>query len=248
MDVFFEIHKDLPREGPGDKASTLKALGMVQNLPAIPLILDMGCGPGLQTLTLAQNSVSKIIALDNHSPFLSQLRISAQTQGLSARIQPLIGSMFNPPFPQQQFDLIWCEGAIYIIGVEEGAKTWQALLKPGGSLAVTEISWIRPDPPAEVLAYWMAEYPGMRSVEQNLQTLQAANYHVSGSFILPSGSWWKDYYTPIETKLPGLRAKYRDDPQALGCIEATQKEIDIYRHYSDWYGYVFYVAQTPEDR
>ncbi len=53
MELFFEIHSGLPREGPGDDASTRKAFSMVPSLPASPLILDIGCGPGMQTLELS---------------------------------------------------------------------------------------------------------------------------------------------------------------------------------------------------
>ena len=84
----------------------------------------------------------------------------------------------------------------------------------------------------------------MRSVEQNLETLRAAGYREVGHFSLPPASWWSDYYTPIEARLPGLRKAYHNVPEALDALDATQKELEMYRKYSDWYGYVFYVAQT----
>jgi methylase of polypeptide subunit release factors len=54
-DIFFELHQNLPREGPGDAASTLKAFRLMKNLPAQPRILDVGCGPGMQTIELAKH-------------------------------------------------------------------------------------------------------------------------------------------------------------------------------------------------
>ncbi len=33
MSFFFEIHKDIPREGPGDNESTRKALSLLNDLP-----------------------------------------------------------------------------------------------------------------------------------------------------------------------------------------------------------------------
>ena len=42
MDLFFEIHQDLPREGPGDDRSTAQALSMLQELPDVPRVLDIG--------------------------------------------------------------------------------------------------------------------------------------------------------------------------------------------------------------
>lgn len=251
MDIFFEIHKDLPREGPGDSESTHRALSLLKNLPPKPLILDIGCGPGMQTLDLARFTNGKVLAVDNHPPFLDQLQKRAEAAALSARITTANQSMFALPFPEQSFDLLWSEGAIYIIGFEQGLRTWQPLLrrpspalgKPGGYLAVTEISWLKPNPPDEVYAYWTANYAGIRSIDENLKTIQAAGYQEIDHFTLPTSSWFTDYYNPIEARLPRLREKYRQDVEAITALNETQKEIDIFRKFSDWYGYVFYVMQ-----
>ena len=64
-EAFFELHRDLPREGPGDDASTLRALGMCTELPERPEILDIGCGPGMQTLALAGATDTHGGTLDN---------------------------------------------------------------------------------------------------------------------------------------------------------------------------------------
>lgn len=246
MDIFFDIHKDLPREGPGDSASTLRAFSLLKDLPPSPPILDIGCGPGMQTLDLARATDGKIIAVDTHQPFLDQLQQRAQAEGLAGRISMLNQSMFALEFEKQSFDLLWSEGAIYIIGFETGLRAWRPLIKPGGYVAVTEISWLKPNPPEEVYSYWTAEYPGMRGVAENLKSVRAAGYRVIDHFTLPPSSWWTDYYTPIEARLPGLREKYQGNAEAKEWLDATQKECDIYRKYSDWYGYVFYVMQVDD--
>jgi ubiquinone/menaquinone biosynthesis C-methylase UbiE len=244
MDIFFDIHKDLPREGPGDSNSTAQAFSLLKDLPPNPLILDIGCGPGMQTLNLAYLKNNRLLAVDNHQPFLTQLKHHAQTMAGQNQIILTNASMFDLPFPANSFDAIWAEGSIYIIGFEKGLLTWQALLKPGGYLAVTEISWLKPDPPQEVVSYWLAEYPGMRSIGENLKIIQTAGYHDIGHFTLPPSSWWTDYYTPIEKRIQALREKYRDNPKANDMLDATQKEIETYRKYSNWYGYVFYVMKV----
>ncbi len=122
--VFFEIHQNLPRQGPGDNKSTTKAYCTLRNLPQNPRILDVGCGPGMQTVQLAKLSNGQIEAVDNHQPFLDELRQNAEAQGISHKIKPTKGDMFNLNYPNNSFDLVWSEGAIYVIGFEKGLREW----------------------------------------------------------------------------------------------------------------------------
>jgi trans-aconitate methyltransferase len=85
MDLFFELHNELPREGPGDAASTRRAFALMSALPAQPRLLDIGCGPGQQTLELARISTATILALDTHQPFLDILARQASRAGLAER-------------------------------------------------------------------------------------------------------------------------------------------------------------------
>src|SRR3989344_277794 len=104
----FIVHDELPREGPGDVGSTLKAFSMVEGfLPKEPAILDIGCGPGMQTLELAKISEGKITALDINQKFLDVLNENAKKSGQSPKINTILGSMFEMNFPEKSFDLIW---------------------------------------------------------------------------------------------------------------------------------------------
>jgi hypothetical protein len=41
-----------------------------------------------------------------------------------------------------------------------------------------------------------------------------------------------------------MKEKYKNNSHALEMLEAEMREIDLYRRYSDYYGYVFFVAQA----
>jgi len=243
-EIFWAVHQDLPREGPGDDESTLRAFEMLEGLPAAASILDIGCGPGAQTVALACRAVqSKIVAVDTHQPFLDDLSRRAAKAGVAERIQPLNISMFELSF-DAQFDLIWSEGAIYIIGFEEGLRKWRPLLKPGGYVAVTEISWLKPDVPKPALDFWLEAYPEMETVEENLARLSRAGYRALGHFALPESAWWQDYYNPMAVRIENMRHKYRGNEEAQNILDMEYAEIELYRKYSAYYGYVFYVMQA----
>ncbi len=243
MDIFFEIHKDLPREGPGDIESTLKAFSFLVNLPQVPLLLDIGCGPGKQTNDLVSITSARIVAMDTHRPFLHKVASNSNKTWQSGQIKLLEASMTCLPFPTACFDVIWSEGAIYNIGFENGLRSWKKYLKPGGYIAVTELSWLQAHRPNEIQDYWAMEYPSIHDIPGNIASIETAGYSLLANFTLPAASWWNDYYSPIEVRLTLLNEKYSKDPEAIGCIASTRQEIDMHRKYSDYYGYVFYIMQ-----
>ena len=73
LDLIIEYHKDNERQGPGSEEATLKALSYIPNINEKTMLLDIGCGTGGQTLTLAKNTVSHITAIDMLPQFLRRL-------------------------------------------------------------------------------------------------------------------------------------------------------------------------------
>lgn len=246
MDVFFAIHQGLPQEAPGSEGSTMRALSLVPSLPARPKILDVGCGPGRQTLILARETGGEITAVDNHQPYLDELQTRAQNQGLDDRIRTECRSMDDMRFDDASFDLIWAEGSIYIIGFQSGLASWRRLLRPEGSMAVTEVSWLVDSPPEEVTSFFAEAYPAMQTVAGNTEMILESGYSLVDMFTLPESAWWDGYYGPMEKRIAELREKYSGDTAALEALAEEEKEIDLYRRYSDTYGYVFYVmSKSP---
>ncbi|MDY7033651.1 MAG: class I SAM-dependent methyltransferase [Thermodesulfobacteriota bacterium] len=246
MRVFFEIHSNLPREGPGNFDSIKRAFSILPKLNRNPYILDIGCGPGMQTLDLISLTDGKIVAVDNHQQFLDALQKRAVKKSVAERIELVNADMSSLDFKHGTFDLIWSEGSAYFMGFENAIRTWKPLLKKHGYLAVTEVSWTKPGPPDELKSFWDEEYPQIQDIEANRTVIENAGYTLIGHFILPESAWWDHYYTPIENKLPTLREKYKHNPDAIAIIESHDREIDFYRKYSEYYGYVFYIMQTKD--
>ncbi len=63
------------------------------------------------------------------------------------------------------------------------------------------------------------------------------------SLILPPEAWWDEFYGPIEPRLVDMRKRYPDVPEAQEAIAEAEFEIDVFRKYHQYYGYVFLVMQ-----
>ncbi|MGI6424960.1 MAG: class I SAM-dependent methyltransferase [Tepidanaerobacteraceae bacterium] len=73
LELIIEYHRDNERQGPGSEEATLKALSRIPNINKKTKILDIGCGTGGQTITLAKNTESHITAVDMLPQFLEKL-------------------------------------------------------------------------------------------------------------------------------------------------------------------------------
>ncbi|GAB6060793.1 SAM-dependent methyltransferase [Desulfonatronum parangueonense] len=247
-EIFFEVYEALPRQGPGDRACAAKALSLCGDLPPSPMILDLGCGVGGQTLHLAELTSGIIVALDNHAPFIDRLRTRLDTLGMGSRIRTVIGDMARPDLLPESFDLIWSEGALYNIGIENALKVCHGLLRPGGRLAFTDAVWRKQDPPSEIKESFDLDYPAMGNADDIVAALDMHGFELLGRFTLPDEAWWTGFYTPMEQRIDELRDKYAGVVQPLAILDQLAKEPEMHRRYGDSYAYEFFVATVRENR
>jgi SAM-dependent methyltransferase len=242
---FLQFHHGLLRKGPGTDAATGEAFRRIEPLlPAAPAILDVGCGGGAQTLALAALTPGTLLAVDSYPPFVDELRERAAARGLSGRVTAAVGDMKALGLPPASFDLVWSEGALYVLGFEEGLRTLRPLLRGPGVVVATEAVWLRPveEVPAEVRAFWTEAYPAITGVEGNLALARRAGFAPVGHFTLPAEGW-AAYVDPLERHMKEVLAANPGDPDAEEAARRERCEFAMFREQLRWFGYEFFLLR-----
>ncbi|KAB2888133.1 MAG: methyltransferase domain-containing protein [Desulfobulbaceae bacterium] len=247
--LLIDRHKGEKRQGPGGDAESEKALGLAMiDRSARCRIADIGCGTGASTLLLARLLNARITAVDFLPDFLAVLEGRAEDMGLSEKITTLCCSMDNLPFRNEEYDIIWSEGAIYNIGFEKGIRDWHRYLKVGGVLVVSEITWITDSRPPELQRYWQGEYPEIAVASKKIAVLEKNGYSPIGYFVLPEHCWLENYYRPLQRSCQDFLDRNGNSEEARAVVAAENREIELYERYKDYYSYGVYVAKKLERR
>jgi len=217
----------------------------VPDLPDEPEILDIGCGPGRQTLQLAEQTGGRVSAVDLHPGSLRALERRARERGLADRIAPIRGSMAELCFGEGCFDLIWSEGAIYCMGFEAGLAAWKRYLRPGGCLAISELTWLTDHAPEPAREFWRQHYPAMKPTRENFVTIDRVGYQRIDSFPLPESDWWDHYYAGLAIEIERVTDEFDELGEGLAVIDQCNLEMEVLRKNPGTYSYVFYIARKP---
>lgn len=238
-----EYFSSIDRQGPGSKEATLKALSFIEGLDARSRIADLGCGTGGQTVTLAQNSPASITALDLFPLFIDKLNERASRLNLTDRISGITGSMDDLPFSEEEFNVIWSEGAIYNIGFRKGLQYWYKFLKKNGYIAVTEACWLTDSRPQEIEDFWMDAYPEIDTIPSKTAQLQEVGYESVVTFTLPEKCWTENFYVPQIEAQKKFLSRHDGDAVAEELVKYMRHEDELYSRFKQYYGYVFFIGK-----
>ena len=187
-----------------------------------PLILDIGCGSGVQTLELASQSNGKIIAIDIDELVITKLRKRIGERNLTNRINVENCSFRKMKFSEESFDTISAEGVGGFINIETSLKEWKRFIKPKGFLVL---------------------HDDARRLSSKLKVISKYNYTMIGHFMLPEDAWWKDYYQPLEKQINLLMKKYQSNPTILEALKKHKGEVDNFKKNPQTSGFVIIQKQ-----
>lgn len=239
MEFFFKIHNGDFRGGPGSDLSTERAYNIAKEFLGKSIsVLDIGAGSGFQTKVLKSLVDGNIAAMDTGEIYLEKIKKEVGVKTVNCSMDNLDSS-----FSHNSFDLIWSEGAIYIMGFEKGLRHWKPFLKQRGIIGVSHISWIQDNPPKEILEYWEEEYPQIATLDENKKIIGETGYEIKDYFIVPSTDWIENYYDDVGDRLKELEKEGLSEKEKI-VMDILWKEIEMYKKYGNYYGYVFFIVSS----
>lgn len=233
MDDFFALHRDLLREGPGSAQDVAWAASLL-DLPARAQIADVACGAGADIAALLEVAPeARITALDKVPHFVQAVR---KDWAENDRVTALKADM---KVVANQYDLIWCAGAVYFIGVEAALKAWRKSLLPKGAIAFSEACWFTDAPSPRAQKFWAQAYPEMKNEAGVASQIEAAGYKIIGQRRLDDAAW-EAYFTPLDARIAMLRG---DASAGLAAVlDEAEEEAACWRAHKSEYGYLLSVV------
>jgi SAM-dependent methyltransferase len=249
LELLIDLHREGARQGPGGDAETRLAVALSGLRGKADLeVADIGCGTGASTLVLAGELDARVTAVDFIPAFLARLEKDAGRAGVAGRIATLPASMETLPFERASFDAIWSEGAIYNMGFAAGVEAWRRFLKPGGILAISELTWLTARRPAELETHWDREYPEVDTASAKLAILEDFGFSPIGYFALPEHCWLDNYYRPMQGRFAAFLERHASSDAAQAIVAAEENEISLYERFSDYVSYGYYIARMTRKR
>ncbi len=241
--AFFTLHRDLPREGPGERGDVAWAAELA-GLKPDARICDAACGPGadIPALLFAAPEAN-VTGFDLHQPFVDDAaaRFARDPRVTLTRARLLETDKDDLPDPVDlgPFDLIWCAGAVYFQGIGPCLSRWRDALATGGHIAFSDAAYFTDAPSPEVAALF-AEYPGMTDEAGVAAQIAEAGYEMVGTRRL-SGAAWEGYFGPMERRIAELRPGA--DAALLAVLDEADEEARIWRQHKDEFGYLLNVVR-----
>lgn len=139
-------------------------------------------------------------------------------------------------------DLLWSEGVAYNMGFATALSAWAGAIREGGFAVVSELCWLKDDPPALARDFFEGGYPDMRTIPASVELAHASGFRCLESFALPDHAWVDGYYEVLEPRATALLDHAGEAVRDFA--QDAIREIEVLRRSEGSYGYVFFVLQS----
>ncbi|HEU4562881.1 MAG TPA: methyltransferase domain-containing protein [Longimicrobium sp.] len=107
-------------------------------------VLDVGCGPGTDTLPLAElvSAAGFVHGIDRDTEMVAEAERRAADAGLAGRVEHRVGDAYALPWRDVTFDAVRCERLfLHLDRPEQATAEMVRVTKPGGRVVLMDTDW-----------------------------------------------------------------------------------------------------------
>jgi SAM-dependent methyltransferase len=163
-----------------------------------------------------------VVGIDIDDEALAVFRARVGDAGLQDRVTAENRSLFDIDYPED-FDIVWAEGSLFVIGFSRGLKEWRRLIRPGGFLVVH-------DPQADM--------------DVKFRDIEGQGFVLLGHFKVSTQDWMDGYYRPLLDQIDAIPPG-EIDGKTRKEIDDIKNEVKGLEENPEQYSSVFFILQKP---
>jgi SAM-dependent methyltransferase len=206
------------------------------------MLLDVACGKGEATATLAGRFACRVIAVDLIDAFIHHTTAKTWFYNLRDLVTVLRADGKRLPVRDGGFDAGYCIGAPSIVGLGDCLRELARITKPGGHVIVSDVVWrTTPEAPLGKEWRWLAEMRPI-SAEEYTAEIAAAGLKVVRTQVhgLPA---WEEYWRPM---LEVANEAKTSQPADIFFADEIESDVALERQAIEAYiDYATFVARRP---
>lgn len=241
--ILEKIMPFLEGDAPHGTESTTKALNLIDDLPKMKKIADVGCGRGLQTTIIYKKSNALIFGLDDKPEYINFFKKILNANNYSGySIKVSCSSLIELPFKEEELDMIWCEYAAVELGFSNVLRHWNRYIDANGYISICAYCWTREHNNKILTNFWKDSKMDIDTIENRIKQMADAGFVPVSYFILPEHNWW-NYYSPFDVNTEEILEKYPHDKDIRDFDEKMKYEINLFEKFGDYYCYAFFIGR-----
>jgi arsenite methyltransferase len=168
---------------PGGAALTSRLVRALQLAPGA-LVVDVASGPGTSAIQVAQETGCQVLGVDLAAENVARAARAAEHAGLAERVSFVEGDAEALPLQDDAADAALCECALCTFPDKStAARELARVLKPGGRVAISDITARRDELPPELtgMQAWVACIADARPLEEIASLLEEVGLAVEST-------------------------------------------------------------------
>lgn len=180
--------------------------------------LEVGCGIGFLACEMAHEvgAAGRVVGLDNSPDMIAASKDRAQRDGLSDRLEFMVGDATQLDFPSAAFDFVVAvQVYLYVAEIERALGEARRVLRPGGRLVIVDTDWDS--------CVWLTA-----DRERHRRVLEARLHELPQPHLPPAflGLLRRVGLNLVRVEVhPILNLRYERDSLSAGLIETTPKIV-----------------------